>query len=100
MCLNLQVLLDELFFRDNLFGMNTLPSAAKTLINAVIATVSGLFIASAVVFGAMALAIAGLVIGLVGALAAHMRPQVRPATVTLNATRSGRGWIINPSDRS
>jgi hypothetical protein len=79
--------------------MNALSSTARNFVNAAIATISGLFIASAVVFGAMALAFAGLIIGLVGALTAHMRPQPRPATITLNATRSGRGWIIDPSDR-
>jgi hypothetical protein len=98
-CANLQLLLDETRFRDNLVLMNTLSNTARTIIHATIATVSGLFIAAAVVFGAVALAVAGLMIGLAGALTSHLRPQQRPATVTLNATRSGRGWIVDPSDR-
>lgn len=79
--------------------MNNVSSTARAMMNATIATVSGLFIAAAVVFGAVALAVAGLMIGLAGALTAHRRPQRRPATVTLNATRHGRGWIVDPSDR-
>jgi hypothetical protein len=79
--------------------MTSLSTTARTIFNTTIAAVSGLFIASAVIFGAVALAAAGLIIGLAGALTAHMRPQPKPAVVTLNATRTGRGWIIDPSDR-
>jgi hypothetical protein len=79
--------------------MMSVPTTARNVIHAAIATVSGLFIAAAVVFGAMALAVAGLMIGFAGALTSRLRPRRREAVVTLNATRTGRGWIIDPSDR-
>ena len=75
------------------------PSTARNIVDAVIATVSGLFIAAAVAFGIVALAVAGLMIGAAGALASRLRPHPRQAVVTLNATRTGRGWIVDPSDR-
>jgi hypothetical protein len=96
----LYLLLDETRGRDNLFVMMSMPTTARSIFQAIVATVSGLFIASAVVFGAMALAVAGLLIGLAGALTSHLRPRTRQtAVVTLNATRTGRGWIVDPSDR-
>lgn len=96
---SLHLLLDEQPSSDNLNFMMSIPSTARTIVHAAIATVSGLFIAAAVVFGAMALAIAGLFIGLAGALSSRIRPQAKPAVVTLNATRTGRGWIVDPTDR-
>ena len=77
----------------------SVPATARTLFHAAVATLSGLFIAAAVVFGALALAVAGLMIGFAGALASHLRPRKRTAVITLNATRTGRGWIVDPSDR-
>jgi hypothetical protein len=74
-------------------------TTVRNLIHATVATVSGLFIAAAVIFGAVALAFTGLVIGLAGALISRTRPQQRPAVVTLNATRTARGWSVDPSDR-
>jgi hypothetical protein len=80
--------------------MNSLSSTARNLLHAAIATVSGLFIAAAVVFGAIALAFAGLMIGVAGALMARARPhQPRAAIITLNARRTGRGWSVDPLDR-
>jgi hypothetical protein len=79
--------------------MHSLSTTARTLFHATIAAVSGLFIAAAIVFGAVALAITGLVIGIAGALTARTRPQRRPAVITLNARRTGRGWSVDPSDR-
>ena len=79
--------------------MTSVPATARTIVYAAIATVSGLFIAVAVIFGAMALTAAGLIIGFAGALTAQLRPRPKPAVVTLNATRTGRGWIVDPSDR-
>jgi hypothetical protein len=79
--------------------MMSVPNTARNLVHAAIATVSGLFIAAAVVFGVVALAFAGLLIGLAGALTSHLRPRHKVAVVTLNATRTGRGWIVDPSDR-
>jgi hypothetical protein len=96
---NLQLLLDDRRIRDNLLHMNALSTTARTFAHATIATVSGLFIAAAVVFGAMALAVAGLMIGLAGALTSRLRAQERAAPVTLTARRNGRGWIVDPSDR-
>jgi hypothetical protein len=71
------------------------------MLHTAIATTSGLLIGVAVVFGAMALAVTGLVIGFAGALTSHLRPRPspKPAVVTLNATRTGRGWTVDPSDR-
>lgn len=79
--------------------MMSLPATARNLVHATIATVSGLFITAAVAFGIVALAVAGLMIGFAGALASKLRPQRQPAVATLNATRTGRGWIVDPSDR-
>jgi hypothetical protein len=79
--------------------MNNINTTAKTVFHAAVATVSGLFIAAAIVFGAVALALTGLVIGLAGALTARTRPQRRPAVVTLNAVRTGRGWSVDPANR-
>jgi hypothetical protein len=79
--------------------MQDLSTTARNVFHATIAAVSGLFIAAAIVFGAVALAITGLVIGLAGALTARTRPHRRPAVITLNATRTGRGWSVDPSDR-
>ena len=74
-------------------------SSARNLVHATIATVSGLFIALAVVFGAVALAVAGLMIGLAGAMSSHLRAKPKSAQITLTAKRRGHGWIIDPSDR-
>jgi hypothetical protein len=79
--------------------MTNVLSSARSFLHAATVTLSGLFIASAVVFGIMALAFAGLIIGLAGALVARLRPQHRPVVVTLNSRRIGRGWIIDPSNR-
>lgn len=79
--------------------MNNLSHTAKTVFHATVATVSGLFIAAAVVFGAIALAFTGLLIGIAGALISRTKPHQRPAVITLNATRTGRGWSVDPSDR-
>jgi hypothetical protein len=79
--------------------MKPIPDTARNLYHAIVATVSGLFIATAVVFGAIALAMAGLVIGFAGALTASARPRAKSANVVLNATRTGRGWIVDPSGR-
>lgn len=79
--------------------MMSVHTTARNLVHAVIATVSGLFIAAAVVFGVVALAVAGLMIGLAGAVMSQLRPRQKPAVVTLNATRTGRGWVVDPSDR-
>jgi hypothetical protein len=95
----LHLLLDETARSDNLSIMMSVQSSARNLVYAVTTTVSGLFIATAIVFGAVALAVAGLMIGLAGAITAHFRPRHKPAIVTLNATRTGRGWIVDPSDR-
>jgi hypothetical protein len=85
---------------DNLFHMNNLSMTARNLFNATIALVSGLLVAAAIAFGAVALAITGLIIGLAGAIVARTRPaQRRPAVITLNARRTGRGWSVDPSDR-
>lgn len=84
---------------DNLVFMHILNVTARKLVHATVATVSGLFIVAAIVFSAAALALTGLVIGLAGALTAGTRPQRRPAVITLNATRTGRGWSVDPSDR-
>lgn len=78
--------------------MMSVPNAARNIVHAIVASVSGLFIAAAVVFGIVALAIAGLLIGAVGALTSHMRPRRREAIVTLDATRTGRGWIVDPKN--
>jgi hypothetical protein len=79
--------------------MQNLSATARNVFHSVIAAVSAIFIAAAIVFGAVALAITGLVIGLAGALTARVRPARRPAVVTLNAVRTGRGWSVDPSDR-
>ncbi len=79
--------------------MTLFPPSARSLIHAVIATVSGLCIAAAVVFGAMALAVAGLIIGVAGALSSRLKPQPKVSVITLNATKTGRGWIVDPSGR-
>jgi hypothetical protein len=84
---------------DNLSFMNSLNTTAKTMFHAAVATVSALFIAAAILFGAVALALTGLVIGLAGALTARTRPQRRPAVITLNAVRTGRGWSVDSSNR-
>jgi hypothetical protein len=77
----------------------SIPTTARNLFHASIATASGLLIAGAVVFGAVALAVTGLIIGFAGALTSRLRPRPKPAVITLNATRTGRGWIVDPSDR-
>lgn len=64
-----------------------------------VALVSGLLIVSALFFGVMAMAIAGLVIGFAGAVLANFRPPETRAVVTLEARRSGRGWSVDPSGR-
>jgi hypothetical protein len=79
--------------------MMSVPNAARTIFHTAIATISGLFIAAAVAFGVVALAVAGLLIGFAGALTSHLRPRQNVAVVTLNASRTGRGWIVDPSDR-
>jgi hypothetical protein len=79
--------------------MHTTSATFQKMFHSIVAAVSGLFIAAALLFGAVALAITGLVIGLAGALTARTRPQRRPAVITLNATRTGRGWSVDPSDR-
>lgn len=77
--------------------MINVPSQARLLFQAIVVTVSGLFIAAAVLFGAIALAFAGLLIGCAGALAGRVKPQPRAAIITLNATRTGRGWSVDPT---
>jgi methenyltetrahydromethanopterin cyclohydrolase len=80
--------------------MTRLSFTARNMFHAVVATVSGLFIASAVVFGALALAVAGLLIGIAGALSARVRTHTqRPAVVTLTARKTGRGWSVDPYER-
>ena len=64
-----------------------------------LALVSGLLIVSALFFGVMAMAIAGLVIGFAGAVLANFRPPEPRAVVTLEARRTGRGWSVDPSGR-
>lgn len=77
----------------------SIPTTARNLFSVAIAGVSALLIGAAVVFGAMALAATGLVIGFAGALTSRLRPRPKPAVITLNATRTGRGWVVDPSDR-
>jgi hypothetical protein len=79
--------------------MKPIPDTARYFYQATIATVSGLCIAAAVVFGAIALAMAGLMIGFAGALTASVRPRAKSANVVLTATRTGRGWIVDQSGR-
>jgi cation transport ATPase len=79
--------------------MSNLPTKLLTLVQLATVTVSGVIIATAIAFGAMAIAMVGLVIGLVGALMAMARPRPRASYVTLTARRTGRGWVIDPTDR-
>jgi hypothetical protein len=80
--------------------MHSLNTTARNIFNATIALVSGLLVAAAIAFGAVALAITGLVIGLAGAILARTRPsQHRHAVITLNARRTGRGWSVDTSGR-
>jgi hypothetical protein len=79
--------------------MTSISTTARTVFHATVATISGLFIAAAIVLGAVAIAFAGLLIGLAGALTSRASLNRRPAVVTLNATRTGRGWSVDPSDR-
>jgi hypothetical protein len=64
-----------------------------------IALISGLLIAAAVVFGMMALAVAGLLIGFAGAVLANFRAPQHRAVVTLEARRTGRGWSVDTTGR-
>jgi hypothetical protein len=64
-----------------------------------IALVSGLLIVSALFFGVMAMAIAGLLIGFAGAVLASFRQPEARAVVALEARRTGRGWSVDPSGR-
>jgi hypothetical protein len=80
--------------------MQHFSTTARNFFNATIALVSGLLVAAAIAFGAVALAITGLVIGLAGAIFARTRPsQPRRAVITLNAHRTGRGWSVDPTQR-
>ncbi|GIU65983.1 hypothetical protein [Candidatus Phycosocius spiralis] len=79
--------------------MDFLPQSAKNFYQRIFALVSGLLIASALLFGVVALAICGFLIGCAGAISARMRkPDVSAlAYVTRHTYPSGRGWRIDPS---
>ena len=69
------------------------------MLHSTVALISGLLIVSAVGFGMMALAFAGLIIGFAGAVLANFRTPPRRAVVTLEARRTGRGWSVDTTGR-
>ena len=79
--------------------MRSLSHTARAMFQSTIALVSGLLIVSALFFGVMAMAIAGLLIGFAGAVLASFRQPEARAVVALEARRTGRGWSVDPSGR-
>ena len=79
--------------------MMSLSQTARLMVQSMFALASGLLIASALLFGVMALAIFGFMIGCAGAILAHLRkPNASAhAYVTLQAHPTGRGWRVDPS---
>ena len=81
--------------------MHAISDTARLVVQSTIALVSGILIVGALAFGAVALAVTGLVIGFVGAILSCIRPpeNARHAVVTLEAQRTGRGWSVDTSSR-